>query len=63
MVYYKDLIDRPLTIFQAPHVGAQIARILFPVIGGGILLVAGIIVLVVVLVKRARKKKKAAKED
>ena len=60
MIFYKDLIDKPLNIFQAPHIGAQFARILFPVIGGAVVLIAAIIVLIVVLVKRAKKRKKAA---
>ena len=57
MVYYKDLIDKPLTIFQAPHLGAQLAKIVFPVLGGAVLLLAAIIVLIVLLVRRAKKKK------
>ena len=61
MVFYKDLIGKPLSIFQAPHLGAQLAKIVFPVIGGAVVLIAALIILIIVLVKRVKKRKKAAK--
>ncbi|MBR0082024.1 MAG: metallophosphoesterase [Clostridia bacterium] len=60
MVYYKDLIDKPLTVFQAPVLGAQLAQLLLLALGGLILLIAAVIVLVVVLHRRKRNRKKTA---
>ncbi|MBR5930454.1 MAG: metallophosphoesterase [Lachnospiraceae bacterium] len=56
MVFYKDLIDKPLNLFQTPTLGAQLGKILFLVIAGVIVLIVVIIILV-----HARKKKKKIK--
>ena len=59
MVYYKDLIDQPLTVFQTPNIGAQFGKLLALVIAGLLLLIAVVVVLIVVLHRRRRKKKTA----
>ena len=63
MVFYKDLIQKRLTIFQAPHLGAQMAKTIFPVIGGAVLLLIAVIVLIVALVRKAKKKKALKARD
>ncbi len=57
MVYYKDLIDKPLTPLQAPHIGAQFAKLLFPAVAGLIVLIAAVIVVVTALRRKKRRSK------
>ncbi|MBQ6622312.1 MAG: hypothetical protein IJH75_05715 [Mogibacterium sp.] len=57
MVYYKDLIDRPISILQAPHIGAQYAKIVYPSVAAAVI----VIIALVHLIRRRRRKKRAAR--
>ena len=57
MVFYKDLFDKKLSLFQTPHIGMQLAKIVVPAIAGLILLIIVLIILIKKLRKRRRRKK------
>ncbi len=54
MVYYKDLIDKPLSPLQAPHIGAQFAKLVYAAVAGLILLIAAAVVLITALRRKKR---------
>ena len=53
MVFYRDLIGRPLNFLQAPRIGAQLRALLVKVL----LVLALVIVFIVLLVRRLRKRR------
>ena len=54
MVYYRDLISKPLNFLQAPHIGAQFRAILIKVILAVVLLIVLLVVLIRFLVRKRK---------
>ena len=61
MVYYRDLIDKPLGFIQTSNMGVQISRIVIPA-SAGILLFLIVLIMVIILLRRRRRKKKGLKK-
>ncbi len=53
MVYYRDLFEKPLSFFQVPHMGVQIARIVILFLA----VVAAFVVFLVMMIRRKRKRR------